>query len=148
MFQQQYDQPNQKISLAVIRFKRADFESAIQLSDDEIRKYYDQRKDTFQSPERRKVELVSFLLTDDQKKLPDEEKIPAKKPLADQADSFAQAVMQNPATFRTDRERQRSPSSADRVVHAGTTGQGDRARTRLGSRSVRSLHRQSDERRH
>ena len=99
MFRQQYDQMNQKVSLAIIRFKSADFESSIQLSDDEIRKYYDQRKGTFQSPERRKVELVSFLLNDNQKKLPEAEQVTAKKPLAEQADSFAQTVMQNPATF-------------------------------------------------
>ena len=47
MFRQQYDQTNQKVSLAIIRFKSADFESSIQLSDDEIRKYYDQRKGYF-----------------------------------------------------------------------------------------------------
>ncbi len=99
MFRRQYDQTNQKVSLAIIRFKNADFESSIQLSDDEIRKYYDQRKGTFQSPERRKVELVSFLLNADQKKLPEAEQVTAKKPLAEQADSFAQAVTQNPATF-------------------------------------------------
>ena len=42
---------------------------------------------------------MTFLLTDDQKKLPDEKKIAAKKPLAEQADSFAQAALQNPSTF-------------------------------------------------
>jgi len=99
MFKQQYEQLNQKMSLAVIRFKRADFESSIQISDAELQKYYDQHKDTILSPEKRKIELVSFLLTDDQKKLTDEQKIAAKKPLAEQADSFAQAALQNPSTF-------------------------------------------------
>src|ERR1700730_4238479 len=99
MFKQQYEQLNQKMSLAIIRFKRADFESAVQVTVAENQKYYDQHKDTLLSPEKRKVELVSFLLTDDQKKLPDEQKIPAKKPLAEQADSFAQAALQNPSSF-------------------------------------------------
>src|SRR5260370_2074001 len=99
MFRQQYDQMNQKVSLAIIRIKRADFEPSIQLPDDEIRKYNDKHKDIFQSPEKRKVEFVSFLLNDDQKKLPEAQQITAKKPLAEQADSFAQTVMQNPATF-------------------------------------------------
>jgi len=99
MFRQQYDQMNQKVSLAIVRFKRADFEPSIQVSDDEIRKYYDQHKDILQSPEKRKVELVSFLLNDDQKKLPEAQQVAAKKPLAEQADSFAQTVMQNPAAF-------------------------------------------------
>jgi peptidyl-prolyl cis-trans isomerase D len=99
MFKQQYEQLNQKMSLAIIRFKRADFESGIQVTDPEIQKYYDQHKDTILSPEKRKVELVSFLLSDDQKKLTDEQKNAAKKPLAEQADSFAQAALQNPAAF-------------------------------------------------
>ena len=77
MFKQQYELLNQKLSLAVIRFKRADFESSVQVTDPEIQKYYDQHKDTLLSPEKRKVELISFLLTDDQKKLPDEQKTAA-----------------------------------------------------------------------
>jgi peptidyl-prolyl cis-trans isomerase D len=99
MFKQQYEQLNQKMSLAVIRFKRADFETSIQVTDAEIQKYYDQHKDTILSPEKRKIELVSFLLTDDQKKSPDEQKIAAKKPLAEQADAFAQIALQNPSNF-------------------------------------------------
>jgi peptidyl-prolyl cis-trans isomerase D len=99
MFKQQYEQLNQKTSLAVIRLKRSDFESSVQVSDADIQKYYDQHKDTILSPEKRKVELVSFLLNDDQKKLSDEQKTAAKKPLAEQADSFAQAALQNPSNF-------------------------------------------------
>jgi len=99
MFRQQYEQANQKISLAIIRFKKADFESSIQVSDDEIKKYYDQHKDVLKSPEKRQIELVSFVLNDDQKKLPEAQQVAAKKPLAEQADSFAQTVLQNPAVF-------------------------------------------------
>jgi peptidyl-prolyl cis-trans isomerase D len=99
MFRQQYEVLNQKMSLAVIRFKRADFEPSIQVSDAEVQKYYDQHKDTILSPEKRKIELVAFLLNDDQKKLPDKQKTAAKKPLGEQADSFAQAVLQNPSSF-------------------------------------------------
>lgn len=99
MLKQQYEQLNEKMSLAVIRFKRADFESAIQVSDAEIQKYYDGHKDTILSPEKRKIELVSFLLSDEQKKLPDQQKIAAKKPLAEQADALAQAALQNPSSF-------------------------------------------------
>ena len=99
MFRQLYDQMNQKVSLAVIRFKHEDFEPSIQVSDDEIHKYYDQHKDTFQSPEKRKIELVSFLLNDEQKKLAEPQQVAAKKALAEQADAFAQSVLQNPANF-------------------------------------------------
>jgi peptidyl-prolyl cis-trans isomerase D len=99
IFRQQYEQTHQKVSLAIIRFKQADFEPSIQVSDDEIRKYYDQHKDVLRSPEKRQIELVSFLLNGDQKKLPEAQQVSAKKPLAEQADSFAQTVLQNPAAF-------------------------------------------------
>jgi hypothetical protein len=99
MFRRQYETLNQQLSLAVIRFKKADFESAIKITDEEVQKYYTQHKDTILSPEKRKVQVVSFLLNDEQKKLPEEQKLEAKKPLAEQADAFAQAALQNSAAF-------------------------------------------------
>jgi PPIC-type PPIASE domain/SurA N-terminal domain len=99
MFRHQYELLNQQLSLAVIRFKRADFESTIQVSDDEVKKYYDRHKETILSPEKRKIQVVSFLLNYEQKKLPEEQKAAAKKPLAEQADAFAQAALQHPAAF-------------------------------------------------
>ena len=99
MFRQQYEQLNQKMSLAILRFKRADFQPSIQVSDAEVQKYYDQHKDTILSPEKRKVELVSFLLNDEQKKLSEEQKVAARKPLAEQADALAQSALQNPSSF-------------------------------------------------
>jgi peptidyl-prolyl cis-trans isomerase D len=99
MFRRQYELLNQQLSLAVIRFKKADFESSIKITDEDVRKYYDQHKDTILSPEKRKIQVVSFLLNDEQKKLPEEQKLAAKKPLAEQADALAQAALQNPAAF-------------------------------------------------
>src|SRR5262249_23325544 len=90
---------NQPVSLAVIRFRKADFAPAIKISDDEIKKYYDQHRETILSPEKRKIQMVSFLLNEEQKKLADEQKLTAKKSLAEQADAFAQAALQNPAAF-------------------------------------------------
>jgi len=99
MFRRQYEALYQRLSLAVIRFKKADFESSIKVSDEDVKKYYDQHKDAILSPEKRKVQLVSFLLNDEQKKLPDDQKLAAKRPLAEQADAFAQAALQKPAVF-------------------------------------------------
>jgi len=99
MFRHQYELLNQPLSLAVIKFKKADFESVIRVSDDEVKKYYDQHKETILSPEKRKIQVVSFLLNDEQKKLSEEQKVAAKKTLAEQADAFAQAALQHPAAF-------------------------------------------------
>ena len=101
MLKQQYEVLNQKMSLAVIRFNRSDFESSVQVTDAEIQKYYDQHNISIVSCRRKRERLnwSRFLLTDEQKKLADEQKIAAKKPLADAADTFAQAALQNPSTF-------------------------------------------------
>jgi peptidyl-prolyl cis-trans isomerase D len=99
MFRHQYEVLNQQLSLAVIRFKKADFESSITVSDEDVKKYYDQHKETILSPEKRKVQMVSFLLNDEQKKLPEDQKVAAKKQLAERADAFAQGALQNPAAF-------------------------------------------------
>jgi peptidyl-prolyl cis-trans isomerase D len=99
MFKQQYDLANQKLALAIIRFNRADFESSLQVSDDEIQKYYNQHGGTLLSPEKRTVEMVSFKPAEDQKNLSDDQKVAVMKPLAQQADAFAQVVLQNPGNF-------------------------------------------------
>ena len=123
MFKQQYDRLNQKMSLAIIRFNRADFESSVQVTDAEIQKYYDQHKDTILSPEKRKIELVSFLLTDDQKKLSDEQKIAAKKPLAERQIHLLKPLCRIRRPSNRLRKKKVSGHS-DRAIYAGTTGQG------------------------
>jgi nitrogen regulatory protein PII-like uncharacterized protein len=99
MLRQQYKLGYQKMALGVIRFKRADFESSVQISDDEIKKYYDEHKNAFQSQEKRQISLASFLLTDEQKKSPEDQQLTAKKALAEQSNAFAEAILQNPDAF-------------------------------------------------
>jgi peptidyl-prolyl cis-trans isomerase D len=97
IFRKQFEQGYQKTAYGIIRFKRADFEPSV--SDEEIKKYYDEHKNAFQSPEKRKISFASFLLTDDQKKLPGDQQAAPKKALAEQANAFFDAVSQNPDTF-------------------------------------------------
>lgn len=92
-----FEQLNQKLTVATIPFKRSDFIAPV--SEEDIKKYYEQQKQTLQAPERRQVEYVSFSLNPEQQKLPDTQKVPVKKGLAEQADNFAQSVLQNPAAF-------------------------------------------------
>jgi len=99
MFRQQYKLGYQKMALGVIRFKRANFESSVQISDDEIKKYYDEHKNAFQSREKRQISLASFLLTEAQKKSPEDQQLIAKKALAEQSNTFAEAILQNPNIF-------------------------------------------------
>ncbi|MBV9391900.1 MAG: peptidyl-prolyl cis-trans isomerase [Verrucomicrobia bacterium] len=92
-----FEQLNQKLSVATIQFKRSDFISSV--SDEEIKNHYEQQKQSLQAPEKRRVEYVSFALNPEQQKLPDNQKVSLKKVLAEQADNFAQSVLQNPAAF-------------------------------------------------
>jgi hypothetical protein len=99
MFRREYELANLKMHVAVIKFKRADFEKDIQVTDDEIKKYYDEQKDHLQSPERRKIALVAFVLKDDQKNLTGDKRNEVIKPLAEQAEAFAQPLLEKPADF-------------------------------------------------
>ena len=78
-----YEQRFAKTDASVVRFKAADFAAAVaEPTADEIKKYYDEQKDRFQQPERRKVQYVKFALDDAQKKLTGTARMDALKPNA------------------------------------------------------------------
>jgi PPIC-type PPIASE domain len=66
------------------------------VSDEDVKKYYDQHKAQLKSPEMRRIKLASFVLNDEQKKLDTEKKNAELKNLAGQAEAFAQAVLDHP----------------------------------------------------
>ncbi|HEY0789496.1 MAG TPA: peptidyl-prolyl cis-trans isomerase [Chthoniobacterales bacterium] len=99
MFKSQYEALNLKMHVGVIPFKRVDFEKGIQISDDEIKKYYDEQKERLQTPEKRKLTVASFTLKEDQRQLTGEKRNQALKPLAEQAEAFMQPVLDKPAEF-------------------------------------------------
>lgn len=105
MFREQYERAHAPMHLAVIQLKRADFEKDIRITDDEIKKYYDQHKDHLQSQEKRKIEIVSFTLKDDQKSLKADKLNEALKPLAEQAEAFMQPVLEHPDQFEKTAEQ-------------------------------------------
>ena len=81
-----YEQRLSKTQASVVRFKAADFTAAApEPTADEIKKNYDENKDRYQQPERRKVQYVKFALDDAQKKLIGKERMDALKPNADHA---------------------------------------------------------------
>ena len=105
MFREQYERVNARMHLAVIRLRRADFEKDIQITDEDIKKYYDQHKDSLRSQEKRKIQIVSFALTDAQKGLAEDKKNEALKPLAEQAEAFMQPVLEHPGDFEKTAEQ-------------------------------------------
>ncbi len=88
-----------KMNVAVVRLNAEDLAKDVQVSDEEIAKYYEAHQAELKSPEKRKVTLVNFRLADEQKKLTGKEHIEALQKLADQANEFTQALHDKGADF-------------------------------------------------
>ncbi len=89
-----YERGYAKTEASVIRFQKADILPTVpEPTADDIKKYYDEQKDRFTQPERRKVQYVKFGLDDAQAKLKGKEKMDALKPLADQAVQFLEQLL-------------------------------------------------------
>jgi peptidyl-prolyl cis-trans isomerase D len=91
---------NDKLYVSVIRFRAADFDKDIKISDDDIQKYYDAHKAELKTDEKRKVEFVQLTLTEEEKKLAGKERIEALQKLADRATDFTQALLEKGADFK------------------------------------------------
>ena len=95
-FQRGYD----KLYVSVIRFRTADFDKDINISDEDVQKYYDAHKAELKSDEKRKVEFVQLTLTEEEKKLAGKARIEALQKLADRATDFTQALLEKGADFK------------------------------------------------
>ena len=95
-FQRGYD----KLYVNVIRFRSADFDKDVKISDEDVQKYYDAHKGELRSDEKRKVEFVQLTLNEEEKKLSGKERIEALQKLADRATDFTQALLEKGADFK------------------------------------------------
>src|SRR5215467_7049514 len=89
-----------KLYVSVIRFRAADFDKDVKISDDDIQKYYDAHKTELKTDEKRRVEFVQLTLTEEEKKLAGKERIEALQKLADRATDFTQALLEKGADFK------------------------------------------------
>lgn len=86
-----FEKRNQMTELSFVRLKDADLAKDVAVSEEDVKKAFDERKP--QTDEMRKVKYVSFLLTDEQKKLqPGQERGEALQKLADRASEFIVAM--------------------------------------------------------
>jgi peptidyl-prolyl cis-trans isomerase D len=99
LYRQAFERRNQVLHCSFIRLANADFQKDIQVTDQDIEKYYKENGVKLQTPEKKKIEFVAFTLTDDQKKLEEKEKQAALKTLADQAEAFVQPLQDHPDQF-------------------------------------------------
>jgi len=86
--------------VSVIRFQPADFNKDIQVSDEDVQKHYEGHKAELKTDEKRKVELFSLALTDEEKKFTGKERIEALQKLSDRATDFTQALLEKGADFK------------------------------------------------
>jgi peptidyl-prolyl cis-trans isomerase D len=96
----EYEQLYGKLFVSVIRLRTADFTKDLNVTDDDVRKYYETHATELKTEEKRKVEFVRPGLNDEQKKLKDKERIEALQKLADRANDFTQALLEKGADFR------------------------------------------------
>jgi SurA-like N-terminal domain/PPIC-type PPIASE domain len=95
-FQRGYD----KLEVSLIRFRSADFDKDVKITDEDVQKYYDAHKGELRSDEKRKVEFVQLTLSEEEKKLSGKARIEALQKLADRATDFTQALLEKGADFK------------------------------------------------
>src|SRR6266481_5524973 len=104
-FQRGYD----KFYVTAIRFRSADFNNGITVSDEDVQKYYDAHKAELKTDEKRKVQFVQLGLTEEQKKLTGKERIEVLQKLSDRATELTQALLDKGADFKQSAEKFQLP---------------------------------------
>jgi peptidyl-prolyl cis-trans isomerase D len=94
-----FSESNEKMGLAVIQLNTSDLEKSIPVTDADVQKAYQTRKDQYRTEEQRKVAIASFELTPAQKSLTGKNRTDALQKLGTDAWNFAQAVVDKNANF-------------------------------------------------
>ena len=97
--QQNYDRAYGKLTVAVARLKTEDIAKDVTVPEEDITKYYEQNKEQLKTEEKRKLNVVSFALDEEQKKLTGRERVEVLQKLADRANDFNQALLEKGANF-------------------------------------------------
>ena len=92
-----YDEIHSKVESMVARLKLSDFAKAVTVSDDDVKKFFEDPKNkaALMLEGRRKVKYIVLALSDDEKKLAPAEKRLALQKIADQMESLSQAMMES-----------------------------------------------------
>ena len=91
-----YEQAYAKTNASVIRLAKTDFAVGVaEPTEDEVKKYFDDQKEQYVQPERRRIAYVKFGLNDEQQKLVGKERNTLLQPLANQAVEFLSDLLDN-----------------------------------------------------
>ncbi|MFL6569303.1 MAG: peptidylprolyl isomerase [Chthoniobacterales bacterium] len=96
---EQYERAYGKLDVAVVRLRNDEIAKDVQVTDDDIAKYYDAHKADLKSDEKRKVSFVNFALDEEQKKLQGKERFDVLQKLADRANEFNQEINEKRTDF-------------------------------------------------
>ncbi len=94
-----FERGHQKTEVSVVRLKREDVDKSIQVADEEVKKTYEERKDSLKSEELRKVRFVEFAPDKSEKPVVGKERVTALLQLADRAQNFAVAMAEKDANI-------------------------------------------------
>ncbi len=97
--QENYERAYGKLSVVVARLHADKLGKDVQVSDEDVTKYYETRKTELMSEEKRKVSFVTFALTPEQKALTGKERTEPLQKIADRANDFTQALLEKGADF-------------------------------------------------
>ena len=94
-----YVRDYQKTVASVVRLKLADFSASATVTDEEVKKAFEERKASFNAPEKRKVKYLALTLPEAEKPLAGKERVDALKVLSEKAADFSQAMLEPGADF-------------------------------------------------
>jgi hypothetical protein len=107
-----YEKAYGKMDAAVVWLREEDFQKDVKITDEEITKYYEAHKAELKSEEKRRVEFVTFMLTEVEKKLTGKERVDPLQKVADRANDFTQALLEKGANFGEIASKLQSPVAA------------------------------------
>jgi peptidyl-prolyl cis-trans isomerase D len=99
LVREEYQQYNQKSEVALVRLNKDDIAKTIEVSEEDVKKAFEERKEGLKTEEMRKIRYVSFVLSEEQKKLAGPERGAAFQKLMEKANEFAIAMTEKDAKF-------------------------------------------------
>ncbi|MFN2476036.1 MAG: peptidylprolyl isomerase [Chthoniobacterales bacterium] len=98
--EENYERVYGKLNVVVARLRSDDLAKDVQISDDDVAKYYEAHATELKTDEKRKVSFVTFAMTDEQKALTGKDRMEPLQKLADRANDFTQALLDKTTDFQ------------------------------------------------
>lgn len=94
-----FDESNSRVEAQVVRLKLADFTAAVQVSDEDVKKAFEDpaKKDKYKQDAKRKVKYVKIELTDEEKKAAGPQRKEALQRIATKAEALADGMQESGA---------------------------------------------------